>query len=60
MGRPQGKLPVMPVVQADKLRSVLAVTAGLLPQLGRLHGRQQQLLGPCLIHLLPDYPRNAV
>ena len=54
MGRPEAGLPFVPVMEAQQFRAVFFISAGLLPQIGRLHHGHQQFLGTGPVHLLAD------
>ncbi len=52
MGGAEAEVPLVAVLEAQQLRSVLLPAAGLLPQLRRLHRRHQHLQGAGAVHLL--------
>ena len=54
VGRAVHVATVVPILQAQQLRAELVPAAGLLPQLGRLDRRHQQLQRAGPVHLLAD------
>ena len=63
VGGPVEQVALVPVADAQHLRAVGVVAAAAAPQLGRLHGGHQQLLGAdrvlLLAHHLCDAPQHA-
>ena len=54
--RPEAVRPVVAVLHAQQFRPELLPAAGLLPELGRLHGRHQHLERAGAVHFLADDP----
>jgi hypothetical protein len=53
-GRLDHEIALMPILHAQQLGAILLETAALLPQLGGLHDRHQQLDGAGAVHLFAD------
>ena len=56
VGGAEAEFPLVAILDAQQLGTVLLPAPGLLPQLRRLHRRHQDLQGPGPVHLLPDDP----
>ena len=54
MGRADAEIAFVPVFQAQQLRTEVAPSPGLLPELGRLDGGHQDFLGAGRVHLLAN------
>ena len=55
MGRAEEHRPVVPVGEAQHLLAVVLVAAALLPKLGRLHRRHEDLLAAGGVHFLAHH-----
>ena len=58
MGRAKAEVTLVAIGKPQQLRAVVVPAAGFTPQLGGLHGGQQDFLGAGPIHLFTHYRLN--